>query len=335
LKDNLKKLSESARKKARQVDQPSWMDPMLASLTDQRFSDENWIFERKLDGERCIAYKDGDSVSLKSRNRKVINDQYPELVEALEKQAEKRFIVDGEIVAFEDDVTSFSRLQNRMHMDDPEEIRQTGVDVYYYLFDILYFDKYDVTEINQRVRKSLLKKAVSYHDPVRYMIHRNTDGEKYYQEACQKGWEGIIAKKAISPYVHRRSKNWLKFKCINQQEFVIGGFTEPHGERIGFGALLLGYYDGDDLLFAGKVGTGFDNETLQRLKDELDCLERKTPPFVKDDLPKKEIHWVMPKLVAEIGFEEWTQDNKLRQPRFLGLRREKDAEDVVREEPSV
>ncbi|MGW8250181.1 MAG: ATP-dependent DNA ligase, partial [Anaerolineales bacterium] len=200
---------------------PSWMDPMLATLTDKRFSDENWIFERKLDGERCIAYKDGDSVKLKSRNQELINAQYPELVDALKQQQEKRFIVDGEIVAFDGNVTSFSRLQNRMHIEDPEEIRQSGVDVYFYLFDILYFDQYDVTEIDQRDRKTLLRQVLDYDDPLRYMNHRNSDGEDYYHEACRKGWEGIIAKDATSPYVHSRSKKWLKFKCINQQEFVI------------------------------------------------------------------------------------------------------------------
>jgi DNA ligase D-like protein (predicted ligase) len=311
------------------------MAPMLATLTEKRFSNENWIFERKLDGERCVAYKAGDSVNLKSRNQEVINAQYPELVDALKQQDEQSFIVDGEIVAFEGNVTSFSKLQNRMHIEDPDEIHQSGVDVYYYLFDILYFDQYDVTEINQRDRKSLLKQVVSYEDPLRYMNHRNSDGEQYYHEACQKGWEGIIAKNATSPYVHSRSKKWLKFKCINQQEFVIGGFTDPHGERIGFGALLLGYYQQDELLYAGKVGTGFDDETLQRLKDKLDSLERKNPPFAEDDLPTKEVHWVTPDLVAEIGFEEWTQDHKLRQPRFLGLRRDKEAGEVVREEPST
>lgn len=335
MNDILNKISKSSRQNAKQVDMPSWMDPMLATLTDKRFSDENWIFERKLDGERCIAYKDGDSVKLKSRNQELINAQYPELVDALKQQHENRFIVDGEIVAFDGNVTSFSRLQNRMHIEDPEEIRQSGVDVYFYLFDILYIDQYDVTEIDQRDRKTLLRQVLDYDDPLRYMNHRNSDGEDYYHEACRKGWEGIIAKDATSPYVHSRSKKWLKFKCINQQEFVIGGFTEPHGERIGFGALLLGFYKDDDLMFAGKVGTGFDNETLKRLKNRLDSLERKTPPFDEDDLPSKEIHWVTPKLVAEIGFEEWTEDHKLRQPRFLGLRRDKDAEEVVREEPSV
>ena len=179
-----------------------------------------------------------------------------------------------------------------------------------------------------------MKRAFHYADPLRYVTHRNEEGQSYFEEACSRGWEGIIAKDATSSYQHTRSQKWLKFKCVNQQELVIGGYTEPHCKRIRFGALLLGYYDRDDLQYAGKVGTGFDEETLRQLGDRLTSLERKTPPFAGNDLPDDEVHWVTPKLVAEIGFEEWTEDNRLRQPRYLGLRRDKDARDVVKEEPS-
>lgn len=331
----IEKLSEKAKQKIREVEQPTWMDPMLATLTDQPFSDDAWIFERKLDGERCIAYKEGDSVKLKSRNQEVITEQYPELADGLVNQNAEAFIVDGEIVAFKGNVTSFSKLQKRMHLEDPEKIRNSEVKVFYYLFDILFLGGYDVTEIKLRDRKSLLKQVISYKDPVRYLPHRNIKGEDFFQEACKKGWEGVIAKDGQSTYIHSRSKKWLKIKCINQQEFIIGGYTEPHGERIGFGALLLGYYQNGDLIYAGKVGTGFDNETLEQLRDKMSNLERKTPAFLQNDLPNNEVHWVTPKLVAEIGFEEWTQDNKLRQPRYLGMRRDKDAKDVVREEPAA
>ena len=167
---------------------------------------------------------------------------------------------------------------------------------------------------------------------VRFTSHRNEEGEAYHREACEKGWEGVIAKDARAPYVHSRSKKWLKLKCGHRQELVVGGFTEPEGERTGFGALLLGYYDGDDLLYAGKVGTGFDDDTLESLRERLDSLERDTPPYAEgEDLPRKGVHWVTPKLVAEIGFTEWTEDHRLRHPRFLGLRRDKEAEEVVRE----
>jgi ATP-dependent DNA ligase len=181
-----------------------------------------------------------------------------------------------------------------------------------------------------RWRKQLLKGAFSFSELIRFVPHQD-EGEQFFEEACQKGWEGIIAKKADGAYVHGRSRDWLKFKCVQQQELVIGGYTEPHGERIAFGALLVGYYEGDKLRYAGKVGTGFDEETLRDLHDRLSELERETPPFDEEDLPGDEVHWVSPKLVAEIGFEEWTKHDKLRQPRYLGLRRDKPAEDVVRE----
>jgi bifunctional non-homologous end joining protein LigD len=332
MNDLLKSLTDEAQEKLREVGQPDWMDPMLATLTDRRFSDENWIFERKLDGERCLAFRKGDQVYLMSRNQKDLNVQYPELVEALKQQRVDHFIIDGETVAFEGNVTSFARLQDRMHVEDPEEARQTGIAVYYYLFDLLYLDGYDTTQVGLRHRKSLLKRALSFEDPLRLVIHRNEEGKAFFEEACRKGWEGIIAKQADSPYVHSRSKKWLKFKCVNRQEFVIGGYTEPQGERIGLGALLLGYYEGDKLVYAGKVGTGFDDDTLRRLSERLSSLERDTPAFAEGDLPTDEIHWVEPKLVAQIGFEEWTDYGKLRQPRFQGLRRDKDPQDVVKEE---
>jgi len=328
----LKNLPDEVREKLRETGQPDWMNPMLATLTDRRFSDEKWIFERKLDGERCLAFRKGDQMRLMSRNQKKLNVQYPELVEALEGQDLAHFIADGEVVAFEGDVTSFARLQDRMHVEDEEKARQSGVAVYYYIFDLLYLDGYNTTRVGLRHRKSLLKRALSFDDPLRFVVHRNEEGEAFFEEACERSWEGIIAKQANASYVHSRSKKWLKFKCVNRQELVIGGYTEPHGERVGFGALLLGYYEGDDLIYAGKVGTGFDDETLRSLSDRLASLEKDEPAFAEDDLPTDEVHWVEPKLVAQIGFEEWTDYGKLRQPRFQGLRQDKDPQDVVKEE---
>lgn len=171
----------------------------------------------------------------------------------------------------------------------------------------------------------------SYERPLRFTAHRNREGESYYQNACRKGWEGVIAKRANSQYAHSRSKDWLKFKCSNQQEFVIGGYTDPKGERIGFGALLIGYYEDKELSFAGKVGTGFDDQTLRSMSKKLSSLERKSSPFASEDISNKGIHWVSPKLVAQVGFTEWTDDGKLRHPRFIGLRRDKNPREVVRE----
>ncbi len=236
---------------------------------------------------------------------------------------------DGEIVAFEGTRTSFARLQRRMQISDPERARRAGVPVFFYLFDILYVDGYDVTGLGVRARKSVLRRLLHFRDPLRLTPHRNTSGEAYWQEACRKGWEGVIAKRADSPYVSGRSSDWLKFKCVNEQEFVIGGYTDPKGSRIGFGALLVGYYRGDDLVFA----TGFDDETLERLSGRLASMERGRPPFTVGRLPRAGVHWVRPELVCQVGFTEWTREGQLRHPRFMGLREDKGPREVVRERP--
>ena len=327
-------LPDQAREKLRKRSQPKWTSPMLATLVDEYFSDPDWIYERKLDGERCLAFRKGSSVHLKSRNKQDLNATYPEVVDALREQSATDFIIDGEMVAFRGGVTSFERLQGRMKIDDEQKARKSGIAVYYYVFDIVHFAGHDVSKVPLRHRKGLLRKALSFSDPLRFTTHRNEDGEKFLKEACEKGWEGLIAKDAAGEYVHSRSRKWLKFKCVNRQEFVIGGYTDPRGERIGFGALLIGYYREGELRFAGKVGTGYDDETLESLGGRLESLERKTPPFDDESLPSKGVHWVTPKLVGEVGFTEWTADGKLRHPKFLGLRRDKKPKNVKRERPA-
>lgn len=327
----LESLPDDVREQLCRQKFPDWTSPMLATLTHERFSDEKWIFERKLDGERCLAFREGDRVRLKSRNKKLLNTTYPELVEALETFDCERFIVDGEIVAFDGNVTSFSRLQGRMQLRDAEAARQSRIAVYYYVFDVLQVGEYDTTQLALRERKKLLRNLFDYRDPLRYTPHRNRDGEAYFEEACRKGWEGIIAKLADSRYRHSRSRDWLKFKCDLRQEFVIGGYTDPQGERIGFGALLIGYYEDGKLVYAGKVGTGYDDDLLKRLSQQLKDREVEDAPFADDSLPRKGVHWVKPKLVGEVGFTEWTDDGRLRHPRFLGLRRDKSPKEVHRE----
>lgn len=324
-------LTSDQRDAIQQEKFPAWVDPMLATLTEDYFDDEEWIYERKLDGVRSLVFCDADDMLLKSRNQKDQNDTYPELVEALNDTAAEPFVADGEIVAFEDNVTSFSRLQNRINISDPRQARNSGVKVYLYLFDIIHYAGYDLSSLELRTRKKILREAFSFEDPIRYVTHRNRDGTAFLSEACNKGWEGIIAKDSRSGYVHSRSKKWLKFKCSRRQELVIGGYTDPQGERIGFGALLLGYYRDGDLQYAGQVGTGFDDEQLKHLHDKLSGLERKTSPFAQEDIDTDGVHWVTPRLVAEVGFTEWTDSNKLRHPRFLGLRHDKEAENVKKE----
>lgn len=313
-----------------ETDHPEWMEPMLAVLTDKRFSDPGWIYERKLDGERVLAFRDGDRMRLMTRNRNEVSDTYPELAEALSRQPAREFVADGEVVAFDGKVTSFSRLQGRMQIKDAEAARESDIAVRFYIFDLLHLDGHDLTGVPLRDRKATLSRAFRFEDPLRYTPHRNEDGEDYFAEACGKGWEGLIAKDAKAGYTHGRSRDWLKFKCAKGQELVIVGFTEPKGQRKGFGALLLGYYEGDRLRYAGKVGTGFDDAFLVDFRATLDARERETPP-VDDDI-EEDAHWVEADLVAEIGFTEWTTAGRLRHPRFLGLRRDKPAKDVTREE---
>ena len=297
---------------------------MLATLTAERFSDPGWLFERKFDGERCLAFgrgsgTDGSRVTLRSRNGNDTTAAYPELADALAAAAAAArggspdFVADGEIVAFEGGRTSFQLLQRRIHLRRPERLARVRVPVHLYLFDLLHLDGY-----------------------------RMTEGERLFGEACRRGWEGLIAKRADAAYTHARSKDWLKFKCAAGQELVVGGFTDPKGSRVGIGALLVGYFAHEParLVYAGKVGTGFDRATLLDLERRLRALQRPTSPFASlAGVPLRDaagaiVHWVEPRLVVQISFAEWTANGRLRHPSFQGLRDDKDPREVVRERPT-
>jgi DNA ligase D-like protein (predicted ligase) len=302
---------------------PQRADAMKAMLTEERFSDPGWIFERKLDGIRCIAIRDGGRLRMLSRNDLPLNDRYPEIAAALEAQSRTRFAIDGEVVAFAGGNTSFAALARRGHH---------RVKVYLYAFDVLWLDGEDVRPLPLRERKRLLRGALDWGGALRLTPHRNEHGEAYFEEACRKGWEGVIAKRADSPYTTSRSRDWLKFKCDQAQELVIGGFTPPKGSRQELGALLLGYFDDGRLEYAGKVGTGFDAATLADLAGRMRPLTRDEPPFERpEQIKERGVTWVEPELVAQVGFTEWTRDGRLRHPRFLGLRFDKAAREVVRE----
>ncbi|MET9664738.1 non-homologous end-joining DNA ligase [Streptomyces sp. NPDC006475] len=308
--------------------------PMLAVLSDRRVFDDTWVFERKLDGIRALTVRAPEGTRLLSRTGRAMNNSYSELVEALAAQSCEDFTVDGEIVAYSHGRTDFSRLQQRMQLSDPRKARASGVAVTYYLFDLLTLDGKDLRRLPLRTRKSLLRRALDFAPPVRFTPHRNQGGQRELDEACARGWEGLIAKRAEGTYLPRRSPDWLKLKCARAQEFVIGGFTEPAGSRVGFGALLIGYYADGALRYAGRVGTGYDQAALHRLRGTLDGLEQRQSPFA-DVVRERGVHWVEPRLVAQVGFTEWTRDGMLRHPRFLGLRDDKEPADVVREEPAA
>jgi bifunctional non-homologous end joining protein LigD len=333
--DRFAKLPDAARARLRPAPHPSWVAPMLATLTDRRFSDSDWMYERKLDGERCLAFRNGAEVRLLSRTQRPLDGTYPEIVDAIGAQLVEDVVIDGEVVAFERGRTSFERLQQRLGITDPAQARRSPVAVFFYVFDVLHLDGHDVTGLALRDRKALLRRALTFAGPLRYTTHRNTNGEALLAHACASGWEGVVAKRAAAPYVPRRSPDWLKFKCSAGQEFVVGGFTEPAGSRVGLGALLVGYYADGDFVYAGKVGTGYTQATLLDLRRQLTALEVLSSPFTRGRVAERGVHWVKPEMVAQVVFTEWTADGKLRHPRFEGLRRDKSPRDVVREQPAA
>jgi bifunctional non-homologous end joining protein LigD len=306
---------------------------MLATLTDRRDFGDDWLLERKLDGERCVARKVGSDVRLESRTGKDLTTTYPEVRGAVAAQASRELLLDGEVVAYDGDQTSFTRLQQRLGVTKPSPEQVDKYPVVYCVFDLLELDGEDLTPHPLVERRGRLTRAIRSSSALQHTEAWRGDSERRFAAACRSGWEGLIAKRADAPYVAGRSKNWLKLKCVWEQEFVIGGFTDPRGSRTDFGALLVGYYEQGILRYAGKVGTGYTATTLHDLGIRLRKLESAEPTFVDARPIPAGTHWTRPRLVAQIGFAEWTSDARLRQPRFLGLRDDKSPTEVVRERP--
>lgn len=324
MKELMSIIPEQQRGLVERVRQPTWVEPMLATLTENYFSDPDWIFEPKLDGIRCLAFKTGDKVKLLSRNRLSLNDRFPSVVDSVGSLDVEDCILDGEIAVVSKGVSRFQSLQR--HLLDG------GGELVFFVFDAPHLLGHDISKLPVVTRKALLSATLQPRAGLELVSHREASGETFLEEACAKGWEGLIAKRADAPYVNGRSKAWLKFKCSKEQEFVIGGFTDPQGSRVGFGALLVGYYDPDGTLnYAGKVGTGYNRRLLLDLTEKLMAIERPDSPFAGKPPVRKNVHWVEPRIVAQIGFAEWTRDDRLRHPRFLGLRDDKDPRSVVRE----
>jgi bifunctional non-homologous end joining protein LigD len=274
---------------------PDWLEPMAATLTQDRFSGPDWLFERKFDGIRLLAYKNREDVRLFSRNR--LPQHLPAVAGAIAGLPVDEVILDGEVT-----------------WDG-----QSG----YHVFDILWLNGRAVTSLPLEDRRALLQ-ALPFPTPMHRV--RLLDDEKPWERANREGWEGVIAKRRGSPYEHRRSKHWLKMKCEASQELVVGGFTDPQGTRVGLGALLVGYYEGGDFVFAGKIGTGFDTKLLLDLRRRLDAIELPASPFTRaTGLPRLRVHWVRPQIIVQVAFVEWTVHGKLRHPRLLGVRSEQDS----------
>ena len=287
---------------------PDWLEPMAATLTRERFQTADWMFERKLDGIRMLAFKHGETVELLSRNRLLQNAAYPALVEAVAALPARELILDGEALG----------------------VWGARGALGYHVFDLLWHDGRDLTELTLDERhEQLCRLQVT---PPLHLVERLEEA-KPWERACREGWEGVIAKRRDSRYEHRRSPHWLKMKCEASQELVVGGFTEPQGKRVGLGALLVGYYEGEDFVFAGKVGTGFDAKRLHELRARLDQLRIEGPPFTRaEGLPRLRAHWATPEIVVQVAFMEWTSHGKLRHPRLLGVREDKQAREVTREQ---
>lgn len=306
----------------------TWDPPMLATLVDaedfRSRAGPGWAYERKLDGLRCLAVRNGDEVELWSRNHNSFTARFPDVAAALARVPAPNFTVDGELVAFDgNDFVGFGDLQQH----------GSTLAVVFCVFDLLHLLGKDTKGLPLRDRKKLLAQAIASGGDVQVVEELDGDPEELLDDACRRGWEGLIAKRINSTYATGRSSDWRKLKCSASQELVIGGYTEPRGQRSDFGALLVGYFEGDALHYAGKVGTGFTEKTLHELHGEMRRREREEPPFV-DPPREKTAHWVEPELVANIAFTEWTRDGKLRHPRFQGLRPDKPAQAVVRERPS-
>lgn len=321
--DLIELVPEEHQRLVRKRRQPDWIDPMLATLTESYFSDPEWIFEPKLDGVRCLAFKKGKKVSLMSRNRLSLNDRYPTVVQAVSKLDVADAVLDGEVAVVSGGISKFQSLQRHL--------LEGGGKLVYFVFDAPHLAGYNVMELPMVVRKEVLSRVIAPSATVELVSHRIGSGEAFLQEACEKGWEGLIAKRADAPYVTGRSKSWLKFKCSKEQEFVVGGYTDPQGSRVGFGALLVGYYEDKELRYAGKVGTGYNTPLLLALTERMAPLERDGSPFAGKPPARKAVHWVKPKIVVQVGFSEWTRDGRLRHPRFLGVRDDKAPKEVVRE----
>jgi bifunctional non-homologous end joining protein LigD len=277
---------------------PDWLEPMAATLTQDRFTGPDWLFERKFDGIRLLAYKRGAEVQLYSRNRRP--QDLPAVASAIANLPVPEVILDGEVT-----------------WDG-----SSG----YHVFDILWLNGRTVTALPLEDRRALLQ-GLPFDPPMRRV--ELVDDQAPWERARREGWEGVIAKRRGSTYEHRRSKHWLKMKCEASQELVVGGFTEPQGARVGLGALLVGYYEGSDLVFAGKVGTGFDTKLLLDLRRRLDAIELPASPFTAaKGLPRLRAHWVRPEIVVQVAFIEWTVHGKLRHPRLIGVRPGNDFEDA-------
>ena len=311
---------------------PVVIKPMLATLVDEAFSDPEWLFETKWDGVRAICFLRNGRARFVSRNQIEMTPQYPELANIGESISSSNAILDGEIVALDDGgVSRFQLLQPRLGRKNSGDIARLAAKtrIVYYVFDLLYLDGMDLTACALADRKSALETILRPSKNVRYSDHIIGEGRKLYDEVAKVPLEGVIAKRLLSTYVPRRSKEWLKIKTIQESEVVIGGYTQPRNSRSYFGALVVGLYREGSLHYVGHTGGGFKEQTLADTYKLLQPLKTKVCPFVEQPKTNEPVQWVKPRLVAQVKFSEWTADERMRQPIFLGLRQDKKAAECV------
>jgi bifunctional non-homologous end joining protein LigD len=318
---------------ARPSNIPIDITPHLAPSSTTAPEGNEWLHEIKFDGYRMICHIDGDKVRFNTRSGLDWTDRVEPLVHAIQKLALQQAILDGEVVVLAPNgTTSFEALQRSLG-------RHSGKNTLYYVFDILFLDGFDLRGVELQHRKSVLAELLEHakSERIRYVDHIVGNGPAVFLQACRLGVEGIISKRLDRPHRPGRTTDWWKIKCLHTQEFVVGGFTDPEGARVGFGALVLGHFDSKGhLIYVGRVGTGFSEQILEELRNGLSSIERTTSPFA--ELPDKErrsrgMHWVEPQLVVQVEFLGWSDDRHLRHASFRGLREDKPARDVLCEEP--
>lgn len=348
--DPLRLLDRRLRAQLRRSDQPTRVEPQLASSVPGD-PPAGWWYERKYDGVRMLAFVRGGDARLRTRKHVPVDDAFPELIAALQRSVGRDVVVDGEVVAEDGEAGAYARLQGRLGLGlmgrgrvRPETASSRGgalaagrppvrtpVPVQLHLFDLLHLDGHDLRQLPLSARRELLEATVDFAGPVRFSPHRKGRARDLLPEACRSGWEGLIAKDPLAPYLAGRSRRWRKLACVRGQQLVVGGYTEPSGARTGFGALLLGYHDAEGRLrYAGKVGSGFEQTTIAALGPLLHTLGRVEAPFV-DPPADRDAHWVDPHVVVQVSFAEWTEAGRLRNPRFDSLRIDLDPAEVIRE----
>ncbi len=321
---------------AREAPMPTSLEPMLATLITKPFSDPDWLFELKWDGMRALAFVRDGEVELRSRRGRIVTSQFPELAGLPATLSAKQAIVDGEIVALDaEGRPDFGVMQQRMNVARPSRTLVTEAPVIFYLFDVLYCDGYDLRNVPLVERKRILKRILMAEEPVRYSDHVVGQGEDLYRLTQERQIEGIVGKRSRSRYIAGRSAEWVKLKSTCEVDAVVGGFTEPRGDRGRFGALLAGLYDGPNLRFVGGCGSGFNEKSQEQVWAQLEKLVTPESPFSEKPETREKATWVKPSLVARVKFTEWTRDKHLRAPVFLGLRTDVEPRECVMPEAAA